>query len=157
MIYLIDGHNLIPLMRGLSLQDPDDEEDLIALLQKFARGGGKKIEVYFDRAPAGRARSEKRGMITVHFISERTTADQALMQKIRNLGRSDRAYTVVTSDHRIQAEARAGHVKVVESSLFARQMQAAIDRQQIRRKKDAGLSEDEIQKWIDVFEKRRLF
>ena len=37
MPYLIDGHNLIPKVRGLSLQSMDDEMELVELLQEFCR------------------------------------------------------------------------------------------------------------------------
>lgn len=157
MIFLIDGHNLIPFVQGLSLQDLEDEEKLIGLLQEFTRGGGRKLEVYFDRAPVGKARSEKRGVITVHFISERTTVDHVLMKRIRGLGKSARSFAVVTGDRRIQAEARAGHVKVIESSHFAQQMQATLNRQHFNKKGDSLLSEDEVQHWLELFEKRKLF
>jgi len=36
MSYLIDGHNLIPKLK-LRLDNPKDENELIALLQEFCR------------------------------------------------------------------------------------------------------------------------
>lgn len=44
MPYLIDGHNLIPKI-GLRLSEPDDELELIRLLQDFARLRRQPIEV----------------------------------------------------------------------------------------------------------------
>ncbi len=52
MPYLIDGHNLIPKL-GLRLDSPDDEMELAAILQEFARLNRREVEVYFDGAPAG--------------------------------------------------------------------------------------------------------
>jgi predicted RNA-binding protein with PIN domain len=49
MQYLIDGHNLIPKVPGLSLSDPDDEEQLINKLSGWARISRQKIIVFFDR------------------------------------------------------------------------------------------------------------
>jgi len=37
MEWIIDGHNLIPHVRGLSLADLDDEQALIELLIQFCR------------------------------------------------------------------------------------------------------------------------
>ena len=37
MGYLIDGHNLIPKIPGMSLRMEDDEQELIQLLQDFSR------------------------------------------------------------------------------------------------------------------------
>ena len=50
---VIDGHNLVPKIPGLSLHEVDDEERLLALLQAYARAKRKKIEVFFDGAPPG--------------------------------------------------------------------------------------------------------
>jgi hypothetical protein len=41
MPYLIDGHNLIPKL-GLRLDSMDDEQELIAILQEYARLERKK-------------------------------------------------------------------------------------------------------------------
>ncbi|MBP1702274.1 MAG: hypothetical protein H6Q38_1381, partial [Chloroflexi bacterium] len=37
MPYIVDGHNLIPKIPGLSLRAIDDEMQLIELLQEFCR------------------------------------------------------------------------------------------------------------------------
>ncbi len=55
MLILIDGHNLIPKIPGMSLADLDDENQLIPLLQTYCRKRRNTVEVYFDRAPVGRA------------------------------------------------------------------------------------------------------
>ena len=36
MPLLIDGHNLIGQIAGMSLADPDDEGDLVMLLRRYA-------------------------------------------------------------------------------------------------------------------------
>ena len=51
-LYEVDGHNLIPKV-GLRLDSFDDEMELVALLQEFARLHRRQVEVYFDGAPAG--------------------------------------------------------------------------------------------------------
>ena len=155
MIYLIDGHNLIPHIRGLSLHDLDDEQSLIEILQEFSRVARKKIEVYFDKAPAGQARTVKKGMIVVHFIHEKSTADQAIIRRLRNSGKNARSFCVVTSDHRIQAETRAMHASVIESGTFTKELDKAITDHQTTNIDSSNLSEDELRGWIELFEKRK--
>jgi hypothetical protein len=53
MPYIIDGHNLIPRIPGIELDDLDDEKELIKLLQGFLSRANKKAHLYFDRASTG--------------------------------------------------------------------------------------------------------
>ena len=53
MQYIIDGHNLIPNIRGLTLSDLDDEQALIDLLTPFLRAKKSRAMVFFDRAGTG--------------------------------------------------------------------------------------------------------
>ena len=53
MPFIVDGHNLIPKVPGLNLQDMEDELQLVELLQEFCRINRKQVEVYFDNAPPG--------------------------------------------------------------------------------------------------------
>ena len=55
MNYIIDGHNLIAKIEGLSLSMPDDEQRLIELLNRYGELRRHKLEVYFDGAPVGQA------------------------------------------------------------------------------------------------------
>ena len=67
MPYLIDGHNLIPKL-GLRLDSPDDEMELVAILQEFCRLERRQVEVYFDGAPTPHAGTRKLGTVTAHFV-----------------------------------------------------------------------------------------
>jgi phosphoglycerate dehydrogenase-like enzyme len=87
MAYLIDGHNLIPHVRGLSLSDLDDEAALIELLKQFGQQRQKNIEVYFDGAPPGFARQRRFGRVTAHFVPRASSADAAIEQRLVALGR----------------------------------------------------------------------
>ena len=95
MPYLIDGHNLIPKL-GLHLDSPDDEMELVGILQEFSRLSRREAQVYFDAAPAGQARSRKFGMVTAHFIRIGSSADEAIKAQLKRLGREARNWTVVT-------------------------------------------------------------
>ena len=77
-MYIIDGHNLIPKIRGLSLEALDDEAQLLALLQEFYRVRRKPVEVFFDGAPPGKAGMRTVGMIRAHFVARDREADEAI-------------------------------------------------------------------------------
>ncbi|MBP1779822.1 MAG: hypothetical protein H6Q86_5833 [candidate division NC10 bacterium] len=105
MPYMIDGHNLIGAMPGHRLEDPDDEVNLIARLQKFCAASGKAATVYFDRRSPGRADPPRIGRLTVHFIAESSSADQAIRAHLRRLRGDARNWTVVSSDGEVAAAA----------------------------------------------------
>ena len=67
MPYVVDGHNLIPKL-GLRLDSPDDEMELVAILQEFARLKRQQVEVYFDGAPIGHAGTRSLGTVRAHFV-----------------------------------------------------------------------------------------
>jgi uncharacterized protein len=125
-MYVIDGHNLIPKIPGISLRQIDDEEKLIALLQVYARVKRRgDIEVFFDGAPPGQAGERNIGGIHAHFVTKGKTADQAIRQYLDYLGRRAHNVTVVTSDRAVQANAREVHARVVPSENFAEELLAA--------------------------------
>jgi uncharacterized protein len=152
MPYLVDGHNLIPKL-GLRLDSPDDEMQLVGILQEFARVSRREVQVYFDGAPPIEARTRKFGTVTAHFIRKGSSADEAIRSQIRRLGRAARNWTVVTSDRAVQASARAAHSDVMSSEDFA----AHIRRLQSTAQKnegEQGLSSEEIKEWLKLFDKR---
>ena len=100
MQYLIDGHNLIPKVPGLSLSDPDDEEQLIERLQ-------------------GWAGTRHGGPVTAIFVRDGKTADSAIMDELAKLKSAARNVFVVSSDRMVQAAARAAHAKIIKSEDFA--------------------------------------
>ena len=122
MPYIIDGHNLIPKITGIDLRNIDDEEQLIQQLLAFAQCSGKKIEVFFDKAPPGQARRQSYGKVMAYFVREGRTADEAISARLRALGGGARNWTVISSDREVQAEARACHARVVSSQAFAEQL-----------------------------------
>jgi len=158
MPYLIDGHNLIPKIPGLSLKDADDEIQLIQLLQAYQhRLRGKKLEVYFDKAAPGTSRTQRYGNIRAHFV-RRGSADDAIKARLRAIGRGASTWTVVTSDREIQVAARAAHARVVSSEDFARQLLS--DRGAPHPATDPGekphidISPNDIEEWLRLFSHR---
>jgi predicted RNA-binding protein with PIN domain len=152
MPYLIDGHNLIPKL-GLRLDSPDDELELIAVLQEFSRLSRRGSEVFFDGAPVGQAGTRKFGMVTAHFVRLGSTADSAIRVRLKKLGRAARNWIVVSSDHEVQNAASAAHASVASSEEFTAQLK----RLHGSANKPAGerqLSSEEVDDWLKLFNKK---
>ncbi|MBI2758504.1 MAG: NYN domain-containing protein [Chloroflexi bacterium] len=152
MPYLIDGHNLIPKL-GLRLDAPDDEMELVAILQEFSRLSRREAEVYFDGAPSAQARTHKFGMVTAHFIRLGVTADSAIKARLQKMGRGARNWVVVSSDHEVQNAAKNAHAESISSDLFAGQLKHA----QASAPQATGeriLSAEEIDEWLKFFDKK---
>ena len=153
MPYLIDGHNLIPKIPGLSLKSIDDEIQLIQYLQDFCRQSGKNVEVYFDNAPAGQARTQNFGPVKAHFVHAGRTADDAIVDRLLKLGRASQNWTVVSSDRQVQASARAAHASVISSDEFVKLILSSQPGEDSDHGADAeiSLSSVEIDEWMDLF------
>lgn len=151
MLLIIDGHNLIPHLPGLSLADEEDEAQLIRLLQEYARLRCKTIEVYFDRAPAAEAGLRKFGRVQAHFVRSGITADEAIMTRLRGLGKRAKNVQVVSSDRQVQQAARAAHASVTPSEVFAAEWQKLSEEQPGLNPRDRLLSEDEVEAWARLF------
>jgi predicted RNA-binding protein with PIN domain len=153
MPYIIDGHNLIPKVRGLSLEDMDDEARLLEMVQEFCRLQRKEAEVFFDNAPAGGMRVRVLGLVTARFIRTGSTADDAIRKRLTNLGRAARNWTVVSSDQAVQMSARAAQARVSSSETFAATMETVFNRspEKPAQEGDTPLSEGEIDEWLDLF------
>jgi uncharacterized protein len=153
MPFLIDGHNLIPKIPGLSLRAMDDELQLIELLQEYCRLQRKQAEVFFDNAPSGGARVRRMGLVLARFVRQESSADQAIQQRLRQLKRARRNWTVVSSDLAVQTEARAAQARVLSSEEFARLLIEAVEEKSQRSGKEAedGMSREELDDWLKLF------
>ena len=153
MAYIIDGHNLIPKIPGISLQDIDDEIKLIKVLQDFCCQRSKRVDVYFDNAPAGVPRTRRFGLVTAHFIRRGRTADTAIRSRLHKIGRASRNWTVVTSDREVASEARAAGARVIASDVFARELTNADRADEASLEMDPNLSLDsnDMDDWLKIF------
>jgi uncharacterized protein len=155
MHFLIDGHNLIPKLPGLSLGVIDDELKLVELLQEYCRRSRNQVEVYFDNAPPGQARTRKYGTVSAHFIQQGHTADDAIRDRLVKLGRAARNWTVVSSDQRVQTDTRAVHARAVPAEKFARELlSVVVDLAEEEKPASSDLSPGEIAAWVNVFTSR---
>lgn len=153
MTYLIDGHNLIPKIPGLSLYDLDDEIHLIEMLQVFCRKQRKQVDVYFDKAPTGHAGIQHFGQVTAHFIQRESTADIAIQKRLARLAKTAPNWTVVSSDGEVQFAARAARAKVMSAESFWQLLRRDLDESQIQtgELRPEGLGPNELDEWLKLF------
>ena len=153
MPYLIDGHNLVPKL-GLRLDSIDDEMELISILQEFWRLERRHVEVFFDGAPASQAGTRNLGAVTAHFVRLGTTADDAVRNRLKKLGKGAKNWTVVSSDRQVQANARSVHAEVMSSDAFAGMLKQARDSAP-KPNHDRKISPQEVDEWLKIFERRK--
>ncbi len=151
MALLIDGHNLIGRMPSLSLQDPDDEARLVALLKSYRARTGKAVTVVFDPggayAPPGR---RKEGGVEVVFARQGHSADDLILHRVRE-SRDRRKWLVVTSDRRLaEAVGRLG-ARVQPAEDFAARLHPLPRDEDETAWKDIALSPSEVDAWLALF------
>ena len=157
MPYIIDGHNLIPKIPGLSLEDIDDETQLIQVLQEFCRLSRKQVEVYFDNAPAGSNRQATYGIVKVRFVRAGSSADEAIHARLERMGRGARSWTVVSSDRRVQDWARQARCEVMSAEDFAALIRQTLYKTESQPEKppESDLSANEIEEWLEIFSEQK--
>ncbi len=149
---LIDGHNLIPKIPGMSLAAMDDEQRLIEALQVYCRVRRQTVEVFFDQAPPGRSGKRQVGMVVAHFVRQGRTADESIIARLDQLEKAARNWTVVTSDRRVQTEAKMRQARVISSEEFAADLGAALQEAQTARRQEPGkMSDSELDDWLKLF------
>jgi uncharacterized protein len=154
MRWIIDGHNLIPNVPGISLHDLDDEAALIEWLSTYTRKTQDEIELFFDKGNASSLKPRRINRIRVTFVPPTRTADQAIINRLQDLGGKAADYSVVSSDHVVQVNARAAKAKVMESSAFVQRVQEKLSREVIATTEIMGIPDEELQWWVDFFDHR---
>jgi uncharacterized protein len=150
MPYLIDGHNVIPKV-GLQLDSPDDEMELVAILQEFARLKRQQVEVYFDGAPVGYDGSRNQGTVRVHFVRQGQTADNAIRARLNRMAKDARNWIVVSSDREVQNAARVVHAQYVSAEEFVNSLREVRDSVPKVNTDDKKLSTAEVDEWLKIF------
>ena len=154
MPYLIDGHNLIAQMPGVSLSDPDDEVQLVLRLRQFAARKRQKITVVFDHGiPGGWSRDLSTGPVKVVFAGSHTNADRVIVERIRE-AKTPTDIKLVSSDGEIRRAAEARRVQVITSQDFAATLQKPPPSEPPRdARENIQLNKDEVKEWMRVFKK----
>jgi len=153
MPYLIDGHNLIGRMSGISLADPDDEARLLALVRTFCARERTTAIVYFDGAAIPAGKEAARAGVTARFVVPPQTADTAIRRHVDRLGREAPNWTVVSSDAAVARAARQGRARVESSDAFARRLADAPDLPDSLDKPEQPPTPEEIALWEAAFKK----
>ncbi len=154
MPYLIDGHNLIPKV-GLRLDSPDDELELVAILQEFARIKRQQVEVYFDGAPIGHAGARSLGTVRAHFVRLGQTADNAIRARLIKMGKSAKNWTVVSSDREVQSAARVNQALYISSEEFVKLIREAHSATPKGNTVEKKISAKEVEDWLKLFNDKR--
>jgi predicted RNA-binding protein with PIN domain len=151
MPFLIDGHNLIGALPHIDLSDPDDEMQLLQLLDNFVQATRRRIVVHFDRGATGQPDPPGDARLEVHFAGPPRNADQAISDHLRRLGGDAKNWTVVSSDRAVQIAARHAGAKVLSSHKFAQKLTAANTKRQADEKPEPKLDQGEIEQWQRLF------
>ena len=156
MALVIDGHNLIPKILGMSLADLDDEPHLIHLVQEYCRLRRNAAELFFDGALPGTPAGSGGGLVHVHSVRKGMTADQAMIDFLTAKGKSARNYTLVSSDRRVQTEARSLGCSLLSAEQFAADLMNTIS-QAVYHKKEQNdpLSNEEVKNWLNIFGEKK--
>lgn len=95
----------------------------------------------------------KFGRVIARFIRQGTSADAAIYQRLQQLGRSARNWTVVSSDHAVQGAGRQAGAHVISSEKFALLLRQALQTfpQDKGKTADASLDETEVEEWLQLF------
>ena len=152
---MIDGHNLIGRLPTISLQDPDDEDQLVRMLVSYRARTRRRITVVFD--PGGAfALSEVRrqGGIEVVFAPHGSSADTVIAQRVRR-SRNPQSWLVVTSDRQLaQTVTRLG-ARVRSADAFVSDLTPASEAAQgdaLPPEKDTPPTPEEVDVWLALFE-----
>lgn len=152
MPLLIDGHNLIGQISGISLADADDEAKLVMLLRRYATAKrARQVFVVFDHGVYGHPEQLDGYGVSCYFARSPRDADQELIRRIKKVAHP-KEWTVVTSDRQIVRAAADRGVRVISSHAFAAQLttprpQAAPE----EKPRDVKLSEAEVEEWMALF------
>ena len=156
MPYLIDGHNLIAQMPGMTLADPDDEVQLVLRLRQFAARKKQKIIVVFDHGiPGGWSRDLSTGPVKVVFAGSHSNADRVILERLRE-AKTPTDIKLVSSDGEIRRMAQAHRVEVIPSPefvlmLFKPPPEAREVKPQSDKREDVWLSKDQVKEWMRLF------
>jgi hypothetical protein len=157
MHYLIDGHNLIARVPGLSLADPDDEVKLLQLLKRWAAADPRrKVTVIFDKGlPGGEARHLSGGGVRAIFAPDNRSADSVIIRRIEGI-EDPAQHTVISSDGAILRAAQRRRVPTQRSEAFAAAMVnertfSGAARPAADPRDNPTISPNEVSEWLELF------
>lgn len=155
MPLIIDGHNL-----RWSIQKEGEDFESITDLQlcyivgRYLKLTGEKGEIVFDgTGPSDKSRFGDISNLEVSFAGLATDADTVIGDKIK-ASTAPKRLTIVSSDRKVQAAARARKATVVKADVFWTDVQKQLSRRKTIKEpsgKRWGLSESETEQWLKFF------
>ena len=156
MPLIIDGHNL-----RWSVQKTDEDLKSITDLQlcyvvsRYLKLTGEKGEIVFDgTGPSDKNRFDNINNLEVSFAGLAADADTVIEDKIR-ANTAPKRLTIVSSDRRLRAAARARKAAAVKSDVFWTNLQKRLSQSRTIKEPPAkrwGLSESETEQWLKFFD-----
>lgn len=159
MEYYIDGHNLIPNVSGIRLSDDNDETELLERIQEYARLSRRKCTVFFDKAPENKTRDANYGTLHVIYVTHHMKADEEIIDRVVRLGKMRaKEVTVVSSDQHVQWQCRQAGAAVINSEVFAENMNRTfssgernVKHSKKSQRMEPKLSQREVEEWLEIF------
>ena len=149
MPYLLDGNNLIGLVRRTPRPSEDDRSALIAEIADRLRRTKARATLFFD-GPAGE-RGSALGGLTVR-VPASGSADDAIVREIE-ASRSAAECVVVTADRGLARRAREAGARVTSpEEFFARFGSRPAD---AAGRREPAVSGEEVEEWMRYFEDER--
>jgi predicted RNA-binding protein with PIN domain len=143
---------LIGQLRSVSLDDPDDEARLVALLRSYRARTRARITVVFDPGVLyASPQTHTQAGITAIFAPQGSSADAVLLRRLQR-SRNPRGLTVVSSDRAIVRAARGLGAQVISAGEFALRLENPP--QPEAEPEDIQLSPTEVEAWLALFEGR---
>jgi len=149
MPYIIDGHNLIGKIPHISLSQLDDETALLKILSQYFRRIRKKATVFFDQGSLLSENTFKSAYLHSQFVRPPSSADDAIIFRLRELRGNAKNYTVITSDHWIAVNTRKLGATVISSEEFSKKL----DFNPTNRPKTQKKGNEDIDYWLNIFKK----
>ena len=153
MHLLIDGHNLIGQLPGISLAAADDEAQLVLLLRRYAtQKRGRQVVVVFDHGVYGHPQQLDGYGVRCAFAKSPQDADAQLIRRIKAIQRPGE-WALVSSDRRVAAAARERGVRVIGAQEFAARLLALVAPSDAlpAEPRDLPLDEAEVAEWLRLF------
>ncbi|MCJ7825748.1 MAG: NYN domain-containing protein [Anaerolineales bacterium] len=154
MPYIIDGHNLIAALPDLDLSDLDDEKKLVEMLQGFCSRTERRATVYFDRGAPGGEPTIKSGRVHVKFVRLPRSADDAIRDHLRKLGKEAPNWTIVSSDREVRSAALRVGASVLHSGAFVQIILQDANTSDQSEKPQEILSDKDLDEWERLFRNR---
>ena len=155
-MFIIDGHNLLHSIQKIS-EETESVSDiqLCRIVSRFLKLIREKGQIVFDGSgPRDKSTFDNIGNPEILFAGRTSDADTVIEDEIR-ANTAPRRLTVVSSDRRLRAAARARRATAVKSDVFWNDLRKQLSRKTKGPREPSakrwGLSESETDEWLKFF------